>query len=764
MKTSNLGYPRIGEKREWKKALEQFWAGNLDETTFIDTVENIRLNNLQKQKDSGIDLIPVNDFTYYDHVLDTAIMFGLIPERYLNEENESSLSTYFAMARGNNTAVAGEMTKWFNTNYHYIIPEFEGQKLTLTENKPLNAYLQAKEKLGINGKPVVLGPYTFIKLSKGYTDKQLPAIILQLVPLYVQLLKELEQAGVEWVQIDEPILVTDLTSAELETISYIYGQLQEGLSSLNIMLQTYFDAVEHYEQVINLPVQGIGLDFVHGRAKNIENIAKFGFPEDKVLAAGIIDGRNIWRSNCYEKKSIVDSLLQKVTSDRLWLQPSCSLLHVPITTENERLLEDTLKNALAFADQKLSELTTIATSFTCTSERVKEIFLESEQALLVLNQSEDRNIVAVQEEMNNLHEDDFTRSIPFAVRKGIQQDYWQLPVLPTTTIGSFPQSAEVRKMRRLFKNGQLVASEYKAYIEEQIKKWIGIQETLELDVFVHGEFERNDMVEYFGEKLAGFAFSENAWVQSYGSRCVKPPIIFGDVAFIEPMTVNESVYAQSLTDKPVKGMLTGPVTILNWSFVRDDISRKQVCYQIALALRKEVESLEFHGIKMIQVDEPALREGLPLKQADWNEYLQWSVKAFKLSTSSVSGTTQIHTHMCYCDFNNFMDTISELDADIISIETSRSHGDLLLSSQLKSYEKGIGLGVYDIHSPRVPNVEEMEQLLIQYMMTIDEEQIWVNPDCGLKTRKENETVLALKNMVEATKNVREKIMILNQTF
>jgi len=719
---------------------------------------------LQKQKDSGIDLIPVNDFTYYDHVLDTAIMFGLIPERYLNEENESSLSTYFAMARGNDTAVAGEMTKWFNTNYHYIIPEFEGQKLTLTENKPLNAYLQAKEKLGINGKPVVLGPYTFIKLSKGYTDKQLPAIILQLVPLYVQLLKELEQAGVEWVQIDEPILVTDLTSAELETISYIYGQLQEGLSSLNIMLQTYFDAVEHYEQVINLPVQGIGLDFVHGRAKNIENIAKFGFPEDKVLAAGIIDGRNIWRSNCYEKKSIVDSLLQKVTSDRLWLQPSCSLLHVPITTENERLLEDTLKNALAFADQKLSELTTIATSFTCTSERVKEIFLESEQALLVLNQSEDRNIVAVQEEMNNLHEDDFTRSIPFAVRKGIQQDYWQLPVLPTTTIGSFPQSAEVRKMRRLFKNGQLVASEYKAYIEEQIKKWIGIQETLELDVFVHGEFERNDMVEYFGEKLAGFAFSENAWVQSYGSRCVKPPIIFGDVAFIEPMTVNESVYAQSLTDKPVKGMLTGPVTILNWSFVRDDISRKQVCYQIALALRKEVESLEFHGIKMIQVDEPALREGLPLKQADWNEYLQWSVKAFKLSTSSVSGTTQIHTHMCYCDFNNFMDTISELDADIISIETSRSHGDLLLSSQLKSYEKGIGLGVYDIHSPRVPNVEEMEQLLIQYMMTIDEEQIWVNPDCGLKTRKENETVLALKNMVEATKNVREKIMILNQTF
>ena len=764
MKTSNLGYPRIGEKREWKKALEQFWAGNLDETTFIDTVENIRLNNLQKQKDSGIDLIPVNDFTYYDHVLDTAIMFGLIPERYLNEENESSLSTYFAMARGNNTAVAGEMTKWFNTNYHYIIPEFEGQKLTLTENKPLNAYLQAKEKLGINGKPVVLGPYTFIKLSKGYTDKQLPAIFLQLVPLYVQLLKELEQAGVEWVQIDEPILVTDLTSAELETISYIYGQLQEGLSSLNIMLQTYFDAVEHYEQVINLPVQGIGLDFVHGRAKNIENIAKFGFPEDKVLAAGIIDGRNIWRSNCYEKKSIVDSLLQKVTSDRIWLQPSCSLLHVPITTENERLLEDTLKNALAFADQKLSELTTIATSFTCTSERVKEIFLESEQALLVLNQSEDRNIVAVQEEMNNLHEDDFTRSIPFAVRKGIQQDYWQLPVLPTTTIGSFPQSAEVRKMRRLFKNGQLVASEYKAYIEEQIKKWIGIQETLELDVFVHGEFERNDMVEYFGEKLAGFAFSENAWVQSYGSRCVKPPIIFGDVAFIEPMTVNESVYAQSLTDKPVKGMLTGPVTILNWSFVRDDISRKQVCYQIALALRKEVESLEFHGIKMIQVDEPALREGLPLKQADWNEYLQWSVKAFKLSTSSVSGTTQIHTHMCYCDFNNFMDTISELDADIISIETSRSHGDLLLSSQLKSYEKGIGLGVYDIHSPRVPNVEEMEQLLIQYMMTIDEEQIWVNPDCGLKTRKENETVLALKNMVEATKNVREKIMILNQTF
>lgn len=764
MKTSNLGYPRIGENREWKKALEQYWAGDLEESALIEKVEAIRLNHLRKQKDSGIDLIPVNDFSYYDHVLDTAVMFGLVPERFVVQEKQPSLSTYYAMARGNVHAVAGEMTKWFNTNYHYIIPEFEEQKLVLTENKPLKAYLQAKEQLGIKGKPVILGPYTFIKLSKGYNEKQLPAIILQLLPLYIQLLKELEEAGVEWVQIDEPILVTDVSSDEMETVSYIYGQLQESLTSLKIMLQTYFDAVEHYEKVIKLPVQGIGLDFVHGRAKNIENIAKFDFPEDKVLAAGIIDGRNIWRSDCFEKKSIIDSLLQKVSSDRLWIQPSCSLLHVPITTKNETKLDDTLKNALAFANEKLHELVYIANSYTSTGEKAQEFFFESERALVALNQSASRNNADVQEELNQLDDRDFVRSAPFAVRKNIQKEYWQLPKLPTTTIGSFPQSPEVRRTRRKYKNGQLTEQQYEAYINEQIKKWIEIQESLELDVFVHGEFERNDMVEYFGEKLAGFAFSENAWVQSYGSRCVKPPIIYGDVAFTEPMTVKESIFAQSLTDKPVKGMLTGPVTILNWSFVRNDVSRKQVCYQIALALRKEIEVLESNAIKMIQVDEPALREGLPLKRADWDDYLQWSVNAFKLATSTVAGTTQIHTHMCYCDFNHFMDTISEMDADIISLETSRSHGDLLLSSQLKNYDKGIGLGVYDIHSPRVPKVEEMEELLIQYLITLDEEQIWVNPDCGLKTRKEHETILALQNMVTAAKNVRVKMEAINQTI
>lgn len=754
LKSSNLGYPRIGENREWKKALEQFWAGKIDEQSFESITDNVLLSNLQKQIEQGIDYIPVNDFSYYDHMLDTAAMFGLIPQRFGDVKEEITLNQYFSVARGNSTAVASEMTKWFNTNYHYIIPELNEAKLRLVENKPLKAYRKAKEKLGIEGKPVIVGPYTFLKLSKGYNEKQIPGLLLQLVPLYQQVLKELQNEGVQWVQIDEPILVTSIAEDELKTVQYIYEQLHDAAPSLNIMLQTYFDAVDNYQTIVSLPVQGIGLDFVHGVEKNLQHIQSFGFPEDKTLGLGIIDGRNIWKADLNKKKDTVNLILEKVPTERVWIQPSCSLLHVPITTKNEPRLDETLKNALAFADEKLYEIQVLKNSYEHNSSSVQEAFAQNARDIQRLNTSPARNKVDVHVAVKNISESDFQRNERFEERKQIQQAYWQLPDYPTTTIGSFPQTVEVRKARRQFKNGEWTSEQYNDFIEAEIARWISIQEQIGLDVFVHGEFERNDMVEYFGEKLAGFAFSANGWVQSYGSRCVKPPVIYGDVAFIEPMTLKESLYAKGLTKKPMKGMLTGPATILNWSFVRDDISRKEVCYQIALALKEEIHVLEDNEIKMIQVDEPALREGLPLKKEDWSHYLEWAVQSFLLATSSVEATTQIHTHMCYCDFNHFLDVISKLDADIISIETSRSHGELLQSSQLKAYDKGIGLGVYDIHSPRVPTVEEMTDIISKYNTLLPKDQIWINPDCGLKTRKEEETVASLQNMVKATEYIR----------
>ncbi len=752
MKTSNLGYPRIGENREWKKALELYWAGAIDEENFKQTTDRILLSNLRKQAGIGIDFIPVNDFSYYDHMLDTAAMFGLVPERYGNVEGNVSLSQYFAMARGSDTAVACEMTKWFNTNYHYIIPELAHAKFRLVENKPLEAYRKAKKHLGIEGKPVIIGPYTFMKLSKGYDEKEIPAVLLQLLPLYQQVLKELHEEGVQWVQIDEPILATTLSKDELKTVQYIYEQLHQAAPGLHKMLQTYFDSVDEYETVVSLPVQGIGLDFANDKNRNFDNLRTFGFPKDKVLGLGIIDGRNIWKADLINKKQTIDLITETVSTDRIWIQPSCSLLHVPVTIDNEPSLDQTLKKALAFADEKLLEVQTLKNSYSSIEDT--EPFAQSRADIEVLNTSPARNITEVHSAIRDITSEDFGRKETFKQRKDIQQAYWQLPEYPTTTIGSFPQTPEVRKARLKYKKGEWNQEQYNRFIDEEIARWISIQEDIGLDVLVHGEFERNDMVEYFGGKLAGFAFSSNGWVQSYGSRCVKPPIIYGDVAYKEPMTLRESAYARSLTDKPMKGMLTGPATILNWSFVRDDISRKDVCFQIALALKEEIELLEENHIKMIQVDEPALREGLPLKMEDRQEYLDWAVQAFLLATSSVEATTQIHTHMCYCDFNNFLDVISKLDADIISIETSRSHGELLNSDQLKSYDKGIGLGVYDIHSPRVPSVEEMVTLISKYSKILSKDQIWVNPDCGLKTRNEKETVASLKNMVKAAEFIR----------
>ncbi len=759
VKSSNLGYPRIGEKREWKKALEQFWAGKLEKESFLKEMEEIRLTSLQKQKEKGIDLIPVGDFSLYDHVLDTAVMFGLVPNRFEYNGGKVSLETYFDIARGTKGAVAAEMTKWFNTNYHYIVPELDGSVPSLVENRPLTFYQEAKQKLSIEGKPVILGPITFVKLSKGYQASEFKTVVDQFVPLYAEMLKELQKEGVEWVQIDEPILSTTISREEIDLFTDVYKKLNEAAPKLKVILQTYFDSMEHYEKITSLPVKGIGLDFVHDQGQNLAAIKKFGFPSDKVLAAGVIDGRNIWRADLDDKLAILEEITKVVTSNRIIVQGSSSLLHVPVTIKSEETLDDVLKNALSFADEKLDEIVLLTKSFRDGKETIQEEITASTKAIQALNESSSRNNEQVRNAIQQLHNYKVEREVPFKVRQQVQETAFQLPLLPTTTIGSFPQTAEVRKQRLKWRKGEVTNREYEDYIKAEIRKWIDIQEELGLDVFVQGEFERTDMVEYFGEKLAGFQFTKFGWVQSYGSRCVKPPLIYGDVSFIAPMTVKETVYAQSLTTKPVKGMLTGPITILNWSFVRDDIPRIDVANQIALALRKEVEILEENGIRMIQVDEPAIREGLPLKRENWESYLNGAVYAFKLATSSVQNVTQIHTHMCYSNFKDIIKAIQALDADVISIETSRSHGELINAFEEDTYDKGIGLGVYDIHSPRVPRLEEMTRNIERALQVLEPKLFWINPDCGLKTRGMEESIAALEVMVKAARHAKEKLSV-----
>ncbi|MEJ9219295.1 5-methyltetrahydropteroyltriglutamate--homocysteine S-methyltransferase [Paenibacillus glucanolyticus] len=753
-RSSVLGYPRIGADREWKKALEAFWAGKLEESEFHQQLQEIRLNHLRKQQEKGIDLIAVNDFSYYDHVLDTATMFGIIPKRFPYEGGEVPLSVYYGIARGTKDATASEMTKWFNTNYHYIVPELDGATPVLTENRPLAAYKEAKEKLGIEGKPVIVGPLTFLKLSKGYQPSETDAWLKKLLPLYVQILQELAQEGVQWVQIDEPILVTKLSDGDLQRLRTIYETFAASAPGLNIMLQTYFEAVENYQDIIQLPVSGIGLDFVHGQTGNVQAIKESGFPSNKVLGAGVIDGRGIWKASLREKLTQLEELTKYVAAERLIVQSSCSLLHVPVTVNNETKLHPELKGALAFADEKLNELVLLTKAVSTGAARIAEELEQSELAIQALKQSGERNRHDVQQAVAAVSAQEPARSLPFAERHVAQQNKWQLPIFPTTTIGSFPQSAEVRKARQLWRKGEWNNEQYEGFIQEQIDIWIKLQEEIGLDVLVHGEFERTDMVEFFGEKLEGFAFTQYGWVQSYGSRCVKPPVIFGDVAFEKAMTVEETKYAQSKTNRPVKGMLTGPITIMNWSFVREDITREQIAYQLAYALRQEVEALEQAGIGMIQVDEPAVREGLPLKEEDQAEYLAWAVKAFRMTTCTVQPTTQIHTHMCYCEFHDMIDSIESMDADVISIETSRSHGELIHSFEVNTYKLGIGLGVYDIHSPRVPRVEEMTSMIDRALRVLDPKLFWINPDCGLKTRGKEETVESLRNMVQATEIAR----------
>lgn len=758
---SNLGYPRLGEHREWKHLLEHFWKGQLDNVTFHATAKKLRLANLKKQRDLGVDYIPVADNSDYDHVLDTLVAFNAIPSRFGHFDHQLDLPDYYAIARGTDTAVAAEMTKWFNINYHYIVPEFDDVSFKLLDNRWLRYYQEAKQELGIDGKPVILGPISFLKLGKRHgqylDDAAVNELLPRLLPLYQQVFEELATAGAKWIQLDEPTLVKTTTVAELAPYQTALEHLHAAVPSLKIELQTYFDSLDQYDQIVTWPIQALGLDLVHDHGENLAHLVDHGFPTDKILAAGIIDGHNVWASDLQVKLALIQQLRQIVTDDQLWLQPANSLLHVPITTKNETKADPVLLGGLAFADQKLAELHTLTVAANQGVAAVQAVFDHNQANLTALNQSSHRNNQSVRAAEAQLSNQKFERQAPFATRIKLQHDRLHLPLLPTTTIGSFPQSAQVRAKRAAWRKGNLTDADYQAFLHAETKRWIKLQEDLGLDVLVHGEFERTDMVEYFGQKLTGFYATQNGWVQSYGSRGVRPPVIFGDVAYTEPITVAESVYAQSLTDQPVKGMLTAPLTIINWSFVRDDIPRAQVQNQIALALRQEVQNLEKAGIKIIQVDEPALREGLPLKQRHWQTYLDEAVYSFKITTTGVQNDTQIHTHMCYSNFADIIDTIKALDADVISIETSRSHGEIISAFEQTGYNQEIGLGVYDIHSPRVPSVAEIEANIQRALRVIDARQFWINPDCGLKTRQESETLAALKNMIAARNAIQAQL-------
>ena len=745
-----LGFPRIGLRRELKKALESYWAGDSTQQALLATGRELRARHWQQQKEAGVDLLPVGDFAWYDHVLTTSLLLGNVPARHQNTEGTVDLDTLFRVGRGRaptgEPAAAAEMTKWFNTNYHYIVPEFtQGQTFKLSWTQLLDEVDEALA-LGHNIKPVLLGPVTYLWLGKvkGEPFERL-SLLAAILPVYQQVLAELAKRGIEWVQIDEPALALELPQTWRDAFQLAYDALQ-GHSKL--LLTTYFDSIGQNIDVIRaLPVQGLHVDLVHGN-DDIKQLNQ-QLPASWLLSLGVINGRNVWRADL----SRWFSRLQPLTREReqLWVGSSCSLLHSPIDLSVETRLDDEVKSWFAFALQKCAELSLLSQAMNNNDAASLDAWSAPVQA-----RSHSRRVhnAAVGLRLEAITPQHSERQSAYPVRAVLQRQRFNLPAWPTTTIGSFPQTTEIRGLRLDFKQGRLDSSHYRTGIAEHIKQAITEQERLGLDVLVHGEAERNDMVEYFGEHLDGFVFTQNGWVQSYGSRCVKPPVIIGDISRPEPITVEWARYAQSLTDKPVKGMLTGPVTILCWSFPREDVSREIIAKQIALALRDEVEDLEKAGIGIIQIDEPALREGLPLHQSEWATYLNWAVEAFRLNAAVARDETQIHTHMCYCEFNDIMDAIAALDADVITIETSRSDMDLLESFEDFEYPNEIGPGVYDIHSPNVPSVEWIEALLLKAAKRIPEARLWVNPDCGLKTRGWTETRQALANMVTAAKKLR----------
>jgi 5-methyltetrahydropteroyltriglutamate--homocysteine methyltransferase len=753
--TANLGFPRIGAQRELKKVTESFWKGETSKEQLFAAAKEIRAENWKRQQKAGITHIPSGDFAFYDQVLNHTLMFNAIPKRYEALKNADPLTLYFAMARGHQKdgvdVVAMEMTKWFDTNYHYIVPEF-AKDTEFNFGYPITVehFKEAKEQ-GIITRPVVIGPVTYLSLGKMRDGGDALSLLPKLLPVYKELLSQLKAAGAEWVQIDEPYLALDLTAAQKAAYKTAFDALKT--SGLKIMLTTYFAGLrDNADLAFGLPVDGVHIDLVR-EPEQLEAALKAIKP-NQILSAGVVDGRNIWKNDYAKSLALLEQAKKAVGDDRLLVAPSCSLLHSPVDLANETKLDAELKQWLSFAAQKLEEVATLSEAL---AGGAKDALAENKKAIdarktskRIHNDDVKKRLAAVDAKM-------LDRKHPFAKRVGAQNAQLKLPPLPTTTIGSFPQTAEIREARANFKAGKLSEKDYDAFLEKKTRECIQYQVDADIDVPVHGEFERNDMVEYFGEQLAGYLFTQNGWVQSYGSRCVKPPVIFGDVSRPEPMTVRWTKFAQSLTDRPVKGMLTGPVTILQWSFVRDDQPRETTCKQIALAIRDEVLDLEKAGIHLIQIDEPAVREGLPLRNADKAAYLKWAVDAFRLSAAGVADSTQIHTHMCYCEFNDIMPDIAALDADVISIETSRSAMDLLGAFVDFKYPNQVGPGVYDIHSPRVPKQEEMVTLLRKALEVLEPEQVWVNPDCGLKTRGWKEVEPALKAMVAAAKQLRGEI-------
>jgi 5-methyltetrahydropteroyltriglutamate--homocysteine methyltransferase len=766
---ATLGTPRIGPRRELKTALESFWAGKIDEKALLSSAAELRAANWARQKARGVSVIPSNDFSLYDHVLDTSVMVGAVPEIYGWKGGAVPLATYFAMARGSegegeacahghvhhhHGTPAQEMTKWFDTNYHYMVPEFrKGQTFALSSTKPIDEYKEAKA-LGYQTRPVLLGPVTFLKLGKS-KDASLDALSLLdgLLPVYIEALKRLAAEGAEWMQLDEPCLVLDLDDAARQALRHAYAAFAKAVPQIRIMLTTYFgDLGDNRETALSLPVAGLHVDLVRGAEQFAAVVAQA--PKSLTLSLGVIDGRNIWRANLPALLDKLDPVVAALGHERVEIAPSCSMLHVPIDLEAETGLDADVKEWLAFSLQKMDELAVLGRALAGHRDEVADKIAASKMAAAKRKESSKIHNRAVAERMSAITDQMRRRHSPFDIRAGLQRARFGLPLFPTTTIGSFPQTADVRKARSAHAKGTLKDAQYDQFLKEETARAVRWQEEIGLDVLVHGEFERNDMVQYFGEQLSGFAFTKHGWVQSYGSRYVRPPILFGDVSRPKPMTVEWWRYSQSLTKRPMKAMLTGPVTILNWSFVRDDVPRNEACRQIALAIRDEVIDLERAGARMIQIDEAALREGLPLRRSQWQHYLDWAVEGFRLCASGVADETQIHTHMCYSEFNDIIDAIGAMDADVISIETSRSKMELLDAFKTYRYPNEIGPGVYDIHSPRVPEVAEMRDLLVLARQRLSDAQLWINPDCGLKTRKWDEVRPALVNMVAATRELR----------
>ena len=753
---TNLGFPRIGPHRELKRAVEAFWAGKLDEPALQQTAATIRRENWLFQQAQGIGHIPSNDFSLYDQVLDASVMVGAVPSRYGAANGAIGLDTYFTMARGDTTVPAMEMTKWFDTNYHYIVPEFEpDQRFRLASTKPVDEFLEAKA-LGVHTRPVLLGPLTYLLLGKTRDGASGALTLLEnLLPVYEAVLAKLAEAGAGWVQIDEPMLGLSLDARTRSAFGPAYQRLSAAAPGLQLLVATYFsDLRDNIDAALALPVAGLHVDLVRGPDQLDGVLSKL--PSSMALSLGVVDGRNIWRCDLERTSRTIERAIAAIGSDRVFVAPSCSLLHSPVDLAYETEMDDEMRSWMAFARQKVMEIATLAQTVNYRGENAATALADNAQAMESRRISPRIHNPQVTERATTVEEWMLHRHSSFAERRRLQQESLHLPAFPTTTIGSFPQTPEIRKARSAFRKAELTEAQYQEFLRQEIAQVVRFQEEVALDVLVHGEAERNDMVEYFGEQLKGYVSTQNGWVQSYGSRAVKPPIIFGDVSRPRPMTVEWITYAQSLTDKPMKGMLTGPVTMLQWSFVRDDQPRSETCKQLALAIRDEVADLEAAGIRVIQIDEPAMREGLPLRYEDWAAYLRWAVECFRLASSGVADSTQLHTHMCYAEFNDIIDSIGALDADVISIETSRSNMELLDAFGEYHYPNDIGPGVYDIHSPRVAATGEMKALLTKALDVLSADQIWVNPDCGLKTRGWPEVEQSLEHMVAAAREMRAR--------